>query len=227
MNLSAAPEDELLRQAKRQLRAEMRVARAVVEPSASLAAGRAAAVAIGPLLDALFSSTAPLTVSLFASLPGEIATRPMADALRARGARLVYPRVVGDRLVLHALPSEAEFVRSAFGIDEPTATAPEVDPGAVDLFVTPGLAFDERGHRLGFGRGYYDRLLARSDRAIRCGACLDGQLVPSVPVGEHDVSVDFILCARDGQAHVVTTRARSPLHGGVGALLSDLERENQ
>ena len=61
-----------------------------------------------------------------------------------------------------------------------------------DLILVPGVAFDWRGHRLGRGKGFYDRLLAEM-RGIKCGVAFDEQMVEEMPAGTHDVRMDFIV----------------------------------
>jgi 5-formyltetrahydrofolate cyclo-ligase len=79
-----------------------------------------------------------------------------------------------------------------FGIREPSAGCPEIPPGDLDLTLVPGVAFDLSGHRLGRGKGFYDRLLANV-RGIKCGVAFDEQIVKAVPAETHDIRMDFIL----------------------------------
>lgn len=68
---------------------------------------------------------------------------------------------------------------------------------AIDLIVTPGLGFDRSGHRLGRGSGFYDRFLTEPNlRALRCGLCLDEQLVDSIPATDQDQPVQMIVTDR-------------------------------
>ncbi len=79
------------------------------------------------------------------------------------------------------------------GIPEPRPDLPEVPPAAVDWALVPGLAFDERGFRLGRGAGYYDRLIPTFRRDAICWAvCLTCQLIDRVPVEPHDVPLNGV-----------------------------------
>ena len=68
------------------------------------------------------------------------------------------------------------------------------DFAAIDLAIVPGMAFDASGHRLGRGRGYYDRLLQRLPHVTTLGICFPFQLVDAVPAALHDISVSEVIC---------------------------------
>jgi 5-formyltetrahydrofolate cyclo-ligase len=88
----------------------------------------------------------------------------------------------------------SEIVTGEFGIREPAAKCAEIPFSKFDLVLVPGVAFDLCGHRLGRGRGFYDRLLAEV-RGIKCGVAFDEQLTSEVPAETLDVPVNFILTA--------------------------------
>jgi len=114
------------------------------------------------------------------------------------GKRVVIPRVRGSRLVLSELRDLQQDLRpGAFGVWEPSPrTTRPVDPERLDLVLVPGLAFDRQGHRLGRGRGYFDRLLAAVPRNIpRVGLCFDFQLFDHLPLRPHDQPVSAVLAA--------------------------------
>jgi len=69
----------------------------------------------------------------------------------------------------------------------------EVDPSQIDLIITPGLAFDKKGNRIGYGGGYYDKLLARAPQAIKIALSYDFQILSKVPSGKFDIPVDYIV----------------------------------
>lgn len=115
------------------------------------------------------------------------------------GKRFVWPRTRGGpppRLTMHLADpfNEAAWERHRFGQLEPAAGTPEVDPRGIDLVLVPGLAFDVRGHRLGYGKGYYDRLLPllRPDAAV-VGVTLEALVVPELPSEEHDFRMGYLV----------------------------------
>ena len=100
------------------------------------------------------------TVLLYSSLPDEVDTHTFIRRWEGR-KRILLPVVVSDsELELRVYTGSSNMRRGAFNIDEPAGAA-FTDYGSIDLAVIPGVAFDRHGNRLGRGRGYYDRLLAR------------------------------------------------------------------
>ncbi len=104
--------------------------------------------------------------------------------------RWAVPRIEGGLLVLHPY-DPAPLVRHRFGMLEPAADLPVVDPATLDLVLVPGVAFDRRGGRLGFGEGYYDRFLPTTP-ALRVGVTYDECLADALPCDEHDQRMDWI-----------------------------------
>ena len=97
-------------------------------------------------------------VLLYNSLPDEVDTHLLIQSALEAGKQVLLPVVVGDELELRLHSSQMR--QGAFGILEPEGDAFQ-DFAAIDLAIVPGMAFDASGHRLGRGRGYYDRLLQR------------------------------------------------------------------
>jgi 5-formyltetrahydrofolate cyclo-ligase len=100
------------------------------------------------------------------------------------------PRIEGRRLVLHPYDPH-RLARHRFGMLEPAADLPVIDPTEVDVVLVPGVAFDRRGVRLGFGGGYYDRFLPTTP-AVRVGVAFDECLVDELPRAEHDQKMGWI-----------------------------------
>ena len=132
------------------------------------------------------------SVLLFASLPDEPQTRPLL-ARHAQSRRIYLPAVVGNEIEVRRYSGAADMRQGAFGIDEPTGDA-LADLSELELVLVPGVAFDREGHRLGRGRGYYDRLFARPGLcARRLGYAFPFQILPNVPAEAHDVRMDDVL----------------------------------
>ena len=133
-------------------------------------------------------------VALYRALPSECGTASLAAALEAAGKSLCYPVVLPGERALSFRRGVGVFASGSFGVEEPIG--PPVALQDIDLVVVPGVAFDARGARLGRGKGHYDATLALC-RALPVGLAFESQLVPEVPVGEHDRRV-----------HAVCTEAR-------------------
>ncbi len=103
----------------------------------------------------------------------------------------VVPRTEGRRLVLHPY-DPTRLVRHRFGMLEPAADLPVVNPTVLDLVLVPGVAFDRRGGRMGFGGGYYDRFLPTTP-ALRVGVTYDCCLIDELPCSEYDRRMDWVV----------------------------------
>jgi 5-formyltetrahydrofolate cyclo-ligase len=104
------------------------------------------------------------------------------------------PRIIPEenhRMIFH--PYDAtRLVRHPFGMAEPAADLPLVAPEAIELALVPGLAFDRRGGRLGYGGGYFDRFLA-DFAGVSAGIVFHALLLDEIPHGEHDMSMRWIV----------------------------------
>lgn len=133
-------------------------------------------------------------VSGFVPVRGEIDPMPLLAALSARGHPLALPVVMGPTELVFRRWRPGEALQAAgFGLFHPPAEAGPIDP---DVLLVPLAAFDRRGHRIGYGRGYYDRALARLDAAGRrraIGVAFAVQEVPAVPDEPHDRRLDALL----------------------------------
>jgi 5-formyltetrahydrofolate cyclo-ligase len=156
----------------------------------------AASRAIAEAADRLLADLAPGSmVALYAGKGTEVDTTELDMRLRARGLRVVYPRIVeGERrLSFHEVTPDA-LVRGRFGLREPAdAEVAAVELSAIAAFVIPGVAFDQRGGRVGWGRGYYDATLAAVPGARRIGLGFECQLVDEVPRDAHDVQLHAVV----------------------------------
>lgn len=140
-------------------------------------------------------------VALFATLPGEVDTRPLLERSQREGKRLLLPRILADDTLEFAIVEGIESLRPGrFGVLEPDEGCPAQAIGEDTIVFVPGLAFDRRGGRLGRGAGYYDRALAesgpRSGRPRIIGMAFESQLVEIVPMGQGDIRMDGVITER-------------------------------
>ncbi|PAZ02579.1 MAG: 5-formyltetrahydrofolate cyclo-ligase [Opitutia bacterium AMD-G3] len=180
-----------LRAAKAQLRAEMKARRAEVSADAH---AQAAAQAAQVLLS-LPQWRCARIVCLYASFKHELGTHNLLQQALGEGRVLLLPRSRPDgTLSLHEVSDLSALTASHLGILEPTPGAPIRPATEVDLFLVPGLAFDAAGHRLGYGAGFYDRLLTQAKAtAFTVGYGFDFQVHPEVPVEAHDQALHAIV----------------------------------
>jgi 5-formyltetrahydrofolate cyclo-ligase len=134
-------------------------------------------------------------VSAYIAIGEEANPAPLMQALRARGHGIALPRVVGKGkpLAFHLHSAGTKLVPGPFGLLQPAPDWPLVEP---DVLAVPMLAFDNRGNRIGYGAGFYDRSLAglRAKKAIiAAGFAFAGQEVAEVPHHEGDEKLDWIV----------------------------------
>jgi len=137
-------------------------------------------------------------IHFYVSSGSEVETTGMIAHALSRGKRVSVPKMEREtkRLVLSEIKDPVrDLSPGPKGIPEPTPESfRAVDAGAMELFVIPGVAFDERGNRLGQGAGYYDRMLAGLDGRIPIvGLAFEIQIVDKVPAEAHDVRVNRIV----------------------------------
>jgi 5-formyltetrahydrofolate cyclo-ligase len=149
-----------------------------------------------PALVALPSYRAARKVAAYMSFGSEIDTGPFIETLLADQKSLVLPRVdtATHTLALHHVFERDRLVAGPWGIKEPAADSPRTQIDEVDFILVPGVAFDRRGQRIGYGAGFYDRLLARRHRHTDCVAiAFDCQVVPRIPTEAHDQPIDRLI----------------------------------
>ena len=150
------------------------------------------------IIDTL-AQTGAGTVMLFASLADEPDLVEVDRWCRLNGRRRAYPICPPRGAPMEAVVSTDDlgrFARGPYGFRIPERAEP-VEPGAIDIVVTPGLAFDPACRRVGRGKAYYDRFFACPEcRARRVGAAFDCQVFERVPTSDHDVPLDMLITER-------------------------------
>ena len=166
------------------LRRRMRLVRDLVDDHLIRSVQLWAAVAATP------EYAAATCVMAFVGCKGEPDTDPLFARLAADGKRLALPRVQDGALVV--CDGTGPMRVSAFGVSEPTGSA--LPLSVIEYVIVPGLAFTAQGARLGYGAGFYDRLLPQLS-VPNAGVCFTEQLVDELPIEPHDVLVHRVISA--------------------------------
>jgi 5-formyltetrahydrofolate cyclo-ligase len=192
--IPSSAEDHLRRRVKAELRKRMRGLRKALPASAC--AERSARIVAR--LGALEPVARARSVALFWPIEErhEVDLRELDARLRERGVRIAYPGVDPEtNAMTFRFVANPEAMRvEGLGFREPPADMPEAAPGELDVVIVPALAADPRGHRIGYGAGYYDRMLPRVPApAVSAAVIFDFQLLAEVPTTEGDVAVDWVV----------------------------------
>ena len=137
-------------------------------------------------------------------MPDEVDTHAFIQRW-SREKQILLPVVAGSVLELRRYTSPADLKPGAYGIQEPVGT-PFTDYAAIEFIAVPGVAFDVAGHRLGRGKGYYDRLLPLLPHAFKAGICFPYQLLDEVPCEAFDVCMDAVITSRQLKQRESATR---------------------
>jgi 5-formyltetrahydrofolate cyclo-ligase len=136
------------------------------------------------------------TVCIYISTPDEVDTKSIITELFRLDKAVVAPKVTGSILTLHMLTAPDDVAPGAFGIEEPSSSSTFVSASSVDVFVVPGVVFDRKKFRIGWGKGYYDKLLA--DVTVpRIGLAYDTQLIAEIPTSSYDVSMTALITEKE------------------------------
>ena len=136
------------------------------------------------------------TVMVYSALPSEIDLTELITLALSQGKRVVFPKCVPDSpfMNFHEVTDLGSLEKGSFSIMEPPSDSPVWTPTDSDkaICIIPGVIFDIRGHRIGYGKGYYDRYF--SDKTVqRIGVVYDDFILTDLPHGRYDLAVDLII----------------------------------
>ena len=132
-------------------------------------------------------------IGLYAPLPGEPRPQKAFEWVFAEQRQPFLPKIFNETLVYLAIDPLAKLTTGRYGMPEPIG-GKVLDPLPGDVLFVPGLAFDLRGYRLGYGNGYFDRFLATLPPfVIKIGVCFEASLCLSLPVDAWDQPVDIVV----------------------------------
>jgi 5-formyltetrahydrofolate cyclo-ligase len=177
-----------LQGSKAALRGQMKDRRGLLETEQI----RQASLTIAMRLNDLLPVQKARTIMGYASIQKEVDLQPFYEEQLKQGKTILLPRVEGDQIKAIKWKGWQETNLSSFGIREPVGE--DFPTAEIDVVLVPGLAFDGRGFRLGYGRGYYDRFLPTlRPNAFKCGICYEFQVVESIFPHAADIPVHWIV----------------------------------
>lgn len=132
------------------------------------------------------------TVLLYHPLPDEVDTLRLIDAALRESKVVLLPVVTGDEMELRCY--EGDLQEGPFHILEPSLSSPPFYRyEEIDVAIVPGMGFDGQGHRLGRGKGYYDKFLSRCGTLYKVGVCFSFQMFERIPHESHDILMDEVV----------------------------------
>ena len=137
-------------------------------------------------------------ICIYVSLPEEVDTHVIIATLFKEKRAVIVPSITADSAstTLHRVRFFDDLIEGSYGVEEPKETCELVNKKTVDLFIVPGLSFDSKGYRLGWGKGYYDRLLANS-RAPKIGIAYSCQILSRLPHSSYDIPMDVVITEKE------------------------------
>jgi 5-formyltetrahydrofolate cyclo-ligase len=129
-------------------------------------------------------------VSAYWPMRSEADPRPILEALHERGLLLCLPAIAGKRMHFRRWAPWEPIVPGGFGTLVPAPEQPEVKP---TILIVPLAAFDRRGYRIGYGKGYYDRAITELEPTLTIGIAYAAQEIAEVPAEAHDRRLDWVV----------------------------------
>ncbi|HIH42683.1 TPA: 5-formyltetrahydrofolate cyclo-ligase [Candidatus Woesearchaeota archaeon] len=146
-------------------------------------------------LEELLEFKSAKNILTYVSFNNEVDTHPLIKKyLITKSKSIIVPKVIGERLRLFKITSFSDLKAGKSNILEPVNGEEFVSDKLTisDLILVPGIAFDKEKNRIGYGKGYYDKLL-KTTRAKKIALAFDLQIAEKIPAEEHDVQVDKII----------------------------------
>ncbi len=131
----------------------------------------------------------------YINMPVEAETAKIIDYALEFSKRVFAPVTDKNDMFFAEIKDLFDLKKSSFGVLEPK-NGTKIEPKDGDLFIIPGSVFDIKGHRYGYGKGFYDRYLSRYD-VIKMALCYDFQLLESIKIEKHDINMDIIVTDKE------------------------------
>ncbi len=134
------------------------------------------------------------TILAYHPLGNEVDIRPVIEAAWRQKKEVAFPKVLGEEMDFFVVTDFSQLQQGAFGVMEPVAGCARLSAAQKDILVlTPGVAFDKKGNRLGFGKGYYDKYFAERKAWARLGISYSLQAAEALPADPYDLPLPFLV----------------------------------
>lgn len=184
---------------KKQMRNTMLAKRERLSSEEALRAGRAVILNLLSLPAPVNEQKNPNVIALFSPIRGEPNLLGNHELLTSMGYQIALPKITGDRIHFYAYSDGDRLEKGRFSIPEPMICQREVSAEQIRIMCLPGLAYDRKGARLGYGKGFYDRfLMDHADASpLLLGIAYDFQIVLEVATDWHDCKIDYVITPRE------------------------------
>ncbi|MCH5585407.1 5-formyltetrahydrofolate cyclo-ligase [Shimazuella sp. AN120528] len=133
------------------------------------------------------------SILAYFAVRNEVSLYPLFEDAWRSGKRVSLPSMEQDKIVPRLFTTPSALETGDFHIMEPDKSCEKIDITKLDLVLVPGVAFDRKGYRLGFGKGHYDRFFEKLPDVYKCGIAYDEQIVETIYPEVHDIPMDFVL----------------------------------
>ena len=129
-------------------------------------------------------------IGLYYPTGSEVFTQKIMQEAISNGLKVYLPKIIGEELEFREIDGFSSLEPGSFDIMEPKSNCPIADK--IEVLVIPAIGTSVDRHRIGYGRGFYDRYLANSN-AVKIALCFQKQIVKTIPHEEHDVQMDYVV----------------------------------
>lgn len=133
------------------------------------------------------------TVFAYIDAKGEVQTKALIEDAWNKGKTVVVPKVHGDIMKFYKIASYDDLEAGDFGIQEPKAECDEVTVSEKSIVIMPGVAFDRKGNRIGYGKGYYDKYFSQYPEVYKIAIAFSMQTVDEIPADEFDIKANCVI----------------------------------
>lgn len=127
-------------------------------------------------------------IAIYNSMSSEVDTSKLIS-ISLKNKIVLLPRIINNKIEFIRIDNNTKYNNSSFGVSEPIGN---IYQGIIDLIIVPGVAFDSKGNRLGYGKGYYDKYLNNKD-IYKIGVCFNEQVIDNLPIDKHDIKMNLII----------------------------------